>query len=370
MHILLSVLRNSLVLCLIAMASLTEATEALAGARSSGGGIYAKVGTEWILLDRLEQGQEIYPQKESYFKSVEEILRQVEDSVPAFGQQLRSILTNKSWHLISYELKCESPDTLVSVDTMVVGCQDDNDIWIEEKSFKRVDKKDLILHELIQGVRLANNKYLKLEEKIPPASVRGIFRILSAANFPSDERLSQQLTSYGFGVYQPASVLLRNKQLEQARVDEAIKFARERMIKRVDQWLALLEWGQGSSVSAIVGNPLTYEELTARANYYNERSEFFDKSFSQLTWLLVGDSNADELQKYSNRAYINQILDGIRRDLLSSRHLAIDAEIARYQGLKNILLTLTHENISSVAGQVKSHLKRGSASSAPVDLSE
>jgi hypothetical protein len=188
-----------------AFVTLLAATQALAGAGSSGGGIYGKVNGKWVLLDELEEGTLIYPGQSGNFPAVEQKLKEVESTVPEFAPKLRNALTAKTWHLVPFELRCEDPNTPLKTEESVGACQDEHDVWIEEEKFKSVDQSKLIVHELIQSVRLELNA--SQEAKIPTANVRALYRTLYRSPLPSETELLKKLAEIGFGSYQTRTEL-------------------------------------------------------------------------------------------------------------------------------------------------------------------
>ncbi|MDZ4661606.1 MAG: hypothetical protein SGJ18_08300 [Pseudomonadota bacterium] len=203
---------------------------AFAGGTGPGGGFYGKVNGHWILIDDLEQGKIIHPEKEGFFKSVEEILIQIEQKLPELAKDLRVPLAEKTWHLVPFEILCEDPKSHIQVETAAGACQDDNDIFIEEAKFKVVAKDQLILHELVQGRRLLLNKERKTEDLIPPASVRGLKRVLTAVGDLEEMAFSSKVSKYGFGNYQTFSSIKREEQAK-APIEKKINDAQDLFFK-------------------------------------------------------------------------------------------------------------------------------------------
>lgn len=208
----------ALVLCL-ALASLTQMPLAFAGANTSGGGFYGFYKGQWVLLDELEAGIEVHPEKESYFLPVQAILEALDHEVPGLSADLRKPLVEKKWHLVPYPLTCEAPVSPINLPISAGACQDENDIWIEADKFNIVVKERLILHELIQGVRLKSNK-TREKDPIPAASVRAIHRLLNLTPFPKSSELVEALRKYGFTDYKTQEEIDSEKayQAEKARI--------------------------------------------------------------------------------------------------------------------------------------------------------
>lgn len=359
--------------------SLVFSLQAFAGARSSGGAFYGWVKGEWVLLDLIEEGKVIYPDQEPYFEEVEKVLLRLDSAVPAFSRELRAALTNKSWHLVPFQLRCEDPETILTLGKTAIGCQDENDVWIEESKFHWIRKSDFILHELIQSVRLTKNPSLPPEHQIPASAVRGLFRVLSQKPFPTENLLKLRLASYRFGDYQTNSESLEQRRNAQERAHSTVAFAKERLLKRIDQWVQVLEWYKGSTPADTQGTP-TFESLRVIKSQFEKRADTFRRLWQDLSELLVSDTNVDETEDHLNgdegfarEKTIDRNFDLIRQDLFSSKYEAsrarpdaIEREISRYQILRDIVSTLTLENLPGISEQIDESLRR--SPSLPVDL--
>ncbi|HAR42115.1 MAG TPA: hypothetical protein DCS07_05710 [Bdellovibrionales bacterium] len=200
--------RTLTILALVGMSVSLLSSLCFAGNENSGGGFYGLVNGQWILLDDLEQGMVIHPESESYFEPVALALKHLDRTVPGFGKDLRTPL-EKTWHLVPFPIRCEDPASPVQVVQAAGACQDDNDIFIEESKFNAAAKDQLILHELIQGRRLALNKTRSSDQQVSPANVRGLKRFLSSNPSATEAAIQDKIEKYGFGTYQTYSEITR-----------------------------------------------------------------------------------------------------------------------------------------------------------------
>jgi hypothetical protein len=171
------------------------------GGIHSGGGIYGKFKGQWVLIDELEEGTVFNPADAAKFSGVEQKLKEIEGSSPEFATELNGALTTKIWHLVQFELRCEEAGTPLVTNESAGACQNDHDVWIVEKKFKSADPSRLIVHELIQSARLKVNASRALEEKMPAANVRALYRALYRNPFPNETQLQKQLLALDFGNY-------------------------------------------------------------------------------------------------------------------------------------------------------------------------
>lgn len=171
-----------------------------AGSEGSGGGIYGKVKGKWFLLDDLEEGKIIDLKNEPSFFKVAEQLMALDKILPELAQQLREPLKNKTWHMVSFELRCEEAASPLDVEQTPGACQDDNDVWVSEPIFSAVDPAKLIMHELVQGIRLHER-----DRTITRADVRAVTRILDRVPLLDENSLRDQLMKYHFKRYKTYS---------------------------------------------------------------------------------------------------------------------------------------------------------------------
>lgn len=275
------------------------------GGAGPGGGFYGKVNGQWILIDDLEQGKIFHPEKEAYFKSVEEILIQIDQKLPELGKDLRVPLAEKTWHLVPFEILCEDPKSPIQVESAAGACQDDNDVFIEEAKFNLVAKDQLILHELVQGRRLQLNKERKPEDLIPPASVRGLKRLLTAANDLDEMTLKSKVAKYGFGIYQTFSSIKIEEQASQSK-EQASSPIKKLIIDAEDLFLKSCN-GSVTDINA------ASQALSALNNAYREASWVADGGDPNVSSSFRDWCNRERMTLNNNRTLCMQNI----RDLLN-----------------------------------------------------
>lgn len=175
------------------------------GGDHSGGGIYGKHQGRWMLIDDLEQGEAFNPDRPGMYPAlhaeVQAILRSVDARVPGFANELRKQFA-KSWHIVDYELTCEPSDTKADVEKIAGACSTIYDVWISRGEFLNAGT---IIHELIQGVRLAYNRKADNKYKITADEVRVIKRAISGQSPKTDVELQKLLRDAAFGQYATAA---------------------------------------------------------------------------------------------------------------------------------------------------------------------
>jgi hypothetical protein len=172
------------------------------GPSNGGGGYFAKVGSDWVLLETLVEMGVFDPQKNEIFEKpmieVNEILDEVESRVPTLAAEMRQMLTTKRLHFVPYKLRCEDSRTFVNTKLEAGACQDQFDVWFNESKF-RINPVGLIIHEMVQSIRLRN--LMENDKNIDPKMVVNITALLTQKVFPSEEEILLRFEAGGFVSY-------------------------------------------------------------------------------------------------------------------------------------------------------------------------
>lgn len=173
-----------------------SSVETSLGGNHSGGGVYGLDPTtgQWTLTDFLESGENIDPFESA---GVEELLIKVETMIPEFAREMRRIARDKNWLVVNFKLRCPDSPTVADVAVQVGACQDAFDVRMN-RDFYSNDRTSLIIHELIQGLRLYRMQANRVI--IPYSAVGGIHRMLVDPNVDAT-KLQTALRLRGFGEF-------------------------------------------------------------------------------------------------------------------------------------------------------------------------
>jgi len=144
-------------------------TYAIAGPGSDGGGSSVEDGpSRGALFDRYLQKTKFKVEEQSSFKnSVQPMLRRIESELPDLARELKEIANVKSWHLVDAGIPNLPKDaTKIIFQNATRGYQTGKYVFIDKKWFESIAEDDQALflqHELVQGMRLKNNKANQLK---------------------------------------------------------------------------------------------------------------------------------------------------------------------------------------------------------------
>ncbi|OFZ52320.1 MAG: hypothetical protein A2381_13735 [Bdellovibrionales bacterium RIFOXYB1_FULL_37_110] len=177
------------------------------GGDLSGGG--NAVGNQLFDFYENEGTREITLEKLVVFKAVvAPILNAVASKVPSFKYQLLKIAKTKKWYFESKPIgdnDCLN-ESMIKVDKVIVGCQDNYEVRIFQPWFDRNDvtpehKGGLIMHELLVGFILQE----KILDKSSEKNIRRMNRLLFTEKLPGEKEFQLILNNYNFGHFMTAS---------------------------------------------------------------------------------------------------------------------------------------------------------------------
>lgn len=202
----------SIYICLFTtLAYSTEEEPSHLGGDPGGGHYLLTEENKWKLLDDVERKEVLdfikHPDK-VHFEEVTSIIVKLQKAVPEFANQLKKVLA-KNWFKLPYEIRCEDADSVINDDSIQAGaCQYPYDIFVNTDKYS-TDPVGLIIHELVQGIRLEKNMTRNKNNRVSKMAVRAIKNAIDKwINIESTDleaKLANELRKYNFGNYQTYS---------------------------------------------------------------------------------------------------------------------------------------------------------------------
>jgi hypothetical protein len=215
------------------------------GGECSGGG--NTIGNQFH--DTYLKNSSFDPEKEKAFALVESIIAKIENQVPKLAEELREAL-EKNWYLVARKIpQLEKKDTGIVLEANNIrqaAFQNANEVyvdknWYQNPKVKDEDRAAMILHEMIQSIRIKPGKYMK---DYPEATYQLTVFLTKDSN-KTEDILKRALTRFHFtrnDSYYTKTEIAQAELKKQQTIEEAKRVAEETVRKEKERLAQIEAW--------------------------------------------------------------------------------------------------------------------------------